>query len=372
MEICPSCNEKAVEKDPQFFQLCCTSCGCVVSEENFASETNTEGTTLVFSKSNEKVKFNIGKLPKHIQRHNFERIAAGKLYVLGRIIYLKSILNFNDNIEEEINELFGKMFDDENFIHCHVKNKIALAGSCTYIVLRQHDLPVMISHICNLLQCSASEFNSAYKTILELTKIRISTPSIEELVPVVLKNISFGEEQEEIYKLVLSILELAASCWLTSGRTRQPYIIASAFIAWKSLSRNRLNYAFKRFCKEKNINEHFISSRIRLNELNSALLKLAEKLPWTEENQLKIKLVPYLLKSILENSAFIYEEYTKMSDADLDFKQFRSMRRKSKNYNEETNKETFSEHFDDSEIDSYIRTDEQIRSLQNLAKKLKE
>ncbi|XP_067141933.1 transcription factor IIIB 50 kDa subunit-like [Centruroides vittatus] len=363
MEKCPECNECSVEKDFHFAQeqLVCTSCGYVVSEENLQSETNLEGTTLVSSGSRQSVRFNVDKLPKSINVGGYEKICEGKHAGLERIKYLKSVLNFGQDTADEINELYLKMFRNENFARCSLRNKIALSGCCAYVVLRRRGWPVLVSSVCNLLQCTASEFNRAFTTMRELTGVGVTTPRTEELIPVVLKNVDLGEERERIYGKVTSLLRLASRCWLTAGRIPQPCIVAAAFVAWKSLSQKRLNCSFKKFCDEKKVKEYFVTSRKRLNELNDALLKLAEKLPWVEKNELRVKHVPYLLDDVAR----------KFSSSETQFEEFRKASKRRAEREEENEGQTFSENFEDSEIDSYIRTEEEVAIVKNLEKKLK-
>lgn len=82
----------------------------------------------------------------------------------------------------------------------------------------------------------------------------------------------------------VALVELAANAWIVTGRRPVPVMMAAVFLAWQSLkpTKHRLKLSLDKFCQLAKVNKHKPALK-RVSEIKEVLCKLGEQIPWLRE-----------------------------------------------------------------------------------------
>ncbi|XP_013790960.1 transcription factor IIIB 50 kDa subunit-like [Limulus polyphemus] len=392
---CPSCGNDTVESGEYYAQdhLVCTSCGTVIEEDSFENSSLLDGTTLVAASRNKhtsSVQLSIKNVPKSFLQIAFYKRTGKKVQAgLNKSKDLASAFKFNQDMTNELTDLYSELVKTEVFFFRKQKVKEILAGCCAYKVMRERDIAVCVSSICNFLDCTASEFSLIYKQFLNVSSFKIRSTSAQQLVPVVLSDLKLGEEAEDMSKKTLEIINLADKLGFTSGRTATPIVIGAAFLAWQAMNIQRMKTSFQTFCSVVGLSK-LVTARRRALELKHLLVDLGKQIPWLTADRVTVANVILHIDSIIKYSYAFIKDKSALSDKgkkdnnqnpDVVVSSKRELVQGEssagsckKQKKEELSYEAgyVSDDISDSEIDSYIKSDTEIKEYEKLLSKFEQ
>ncbi|XP_028829840.1 transcription factor IIIB 50 kDa subunit [Denticeps clupeoides] len=115
----------------------------------------------------------------------------------------------------------------------------------------------------------------------------------------------YGETTRELKRRALDLLELAADSWIVTGRQPQPMLLAAVYLAWQSLSPvKRMKVPLTKFCVISKFGsvkegERRRTAQKRVVEMREVLCKLGQELPWLSGSPVKPSDVAVLVEDIL-------------------------------------------------------------------------
>lgn len=291
------------------------------------------------------------------------------------------------HIKEKATDLLKKSYATKFFKH---RAEIGvLAGCCLIHFMKQNNLYVTIVDLCKKLKCTKkiafkyAKFLRAYlkknppvervrsetEEMTFETKLDFSTRAFLESVKV--------ENKDVLIKKTTALTKLAHACWLISGRSPEGVICACAFLCWKSMNPSCQNLSFKQFCMDFSI--PYSKGLLRVAEIKNMLLKLGEKIPTLSKNYVTKKNVLFHLDYILDNSESLRNDLlpNEFTTEDVDKKEFSSFRKVFKKASKkkptlqmdktyEDDMRASDIEISDTEISSYIRSDEQVKMIMSL------
>ncbi|XP_076308295.1 transcription factor IIIB 50 kDa subunit-like [Tachypleus tridentatus] len=392
---CPSCGNDTVERSAYYAQdhLVCTSCGTVVEEGSFENSSLLDGTTLVPTSRNKhasSVQLSIKNVPKSFFQIAYYNRTGKKVQAgLKKSKDLASAFKFNQDMTNELTDLYSELVKTEVFFFRKQKVKEILAGCCAYKVMRERDIAISLSSICNFLGCTASEFSFIYKQFLNISSFKIISTSAQQLVPAVVSDLKLQEEAEDVTKKTLEIINLAEKLGFTSGRTATPVVIGAAFLAWQSMNIQRMKTSFQRFCSIVGLSKLVTANR-RASELKHLLVDLGKQIPWLTADRVTVANVILHIDSIIKYSHAFIKDKSKLTDKE----------KKGKNENPDAAVSSkrglvqggpsddsckkqkkgqlsyeagyVSDDISDSEIESYIKSDTEIKEYEKLLSKFEQ
>ncbi|XP_070539678.1 transcription factor IIIB 50 kDa subunit-like [Ptychodera flava] len=292
---CPQCGEGTVERDEHYShdQVVCTSCGTVIEEQSFQSETGTLGTFAFFDGTAPSSKVN-----RSMRQDLSGLIPRGKLTGINHVTDLSKKLRVPPEVKEGAISHFKYAYD-AYFRHHTTRRKFILSGCCLYVACRQQDYPVTIKDMCQLLDCSKPEFNAVLKLLSSELDIQASSASLMEVVDPTLKK--YGLADHSFIEKTKKLVELVESSWISCGRNAELAVLAAAYLIWKTtVGSTKRGGTYTQFCKKHDMEVNQTALK-RVSELESLLVKLAEKLPWVNKDVLNSKTVTKYLDDILSH-----------------------------------------------------------------------
>lgn len=252
---------------------------------------------------------------------------------------------------------------------------------------------VSISGLFKKLNCTRKKGNYFYNFLKEHLKkspIESTKPKVEEFTfeekldagtrafmeSVTVKN------KEELIKKTIALTKLASSCWLTDGRSLHNVIHACGYICWKSMNHDRQPTSHERFCEDYSIT--YSKGGLRITEVRNLLVKLGQEIIKPVDVKVTKQNVHLYLNNILENSESLRNDLlqNEFTSDEIDKKEFSTFRKPVKKCKQTRNLPEREKEIDykddmnasdieisDTEIASYIRSEEQIKVIMSLTKK---
>ncbi|CDQ60962.1 unnamed protein product [Oncorhynchus mykiss] len=296
---CPECGSLDIVDDEHYSQpqLVCADCGAVVSEGLLTTTRSeeTQGTDVRYSNSTE-----VDKKPCRNLINGIHRVRA-----LCRILRLTFLM------EETAETHFKQAYEHPNFIRVSLQKKEVLAGCCVLATCRQHSWPIAMGTICCLLEANPRLIGVVYQEMVKTLKIEAPPTSIINLLETHCQayklspqhvHEELSESSKDLTKRAAVLLELAADAWLVTGRQPIPILTASIFLAWQSLkpTQTRLKYTLARFCQMAKVTKSSIAPK-RVTELKEVLCKLGQELPWLRGDEVTPQTVIQMVDDILNH-----------------------------------------------------------------------
>ncbi|XP_056099825.1 transcription factor IIIB 50 kDa subunit [Rhinichthys klamathensis goyatoka] len=116
-----------------------------------------------------------------------------------------------------------------------------------------------------------------------------------------------SETPQRLLDRMSALIELAADTWIVTGRQPLPLLMGSVYVAWQSLNPSaRMKYSFRTFCKigkapEQSWRRSRDTALKRVSELLEVLCKLGRELPWLRGVPVEPKTVTTLVEDILKH-----------------------------------------------------------------------
>ncbi|MCI4388448.1 hypothetical protein PGIGA_G00086030 [Pangasianodon gigas] len=283
---CSQCGSNSVVEDELYSQTqwVCQDCGSVISEGTF--------TTLLSDEQHSTA------VPYYVTTEVTKKPCPNLIKGLGRVRSLCRILRLSKHMESEVASLYERAYNHPHFLNGHLMKKEMLGGSCLLSVCRQNNWPVAIGTISMLLDADPASIGAVYHDLNKaLNILNTTTSSFTELLESHCHEFKLGpsdvpdfcvESVERLLQRSTALLELATDVWLVTGRQPLPLLTACVYVAWQSLKpMARMKYTLNKFCeiarlpklKQTCATRRDTAAR-RVSEIREALCKLGRVLPW--------------------------------------------------------------------------------------------
>ncbi|XP_019632810.1 PREDICTED: transcription factor IIIB 50 kDa subunit-like [Branchiostoma belcheri] len=296
-KVCTQCGGQNIQQDLHFCleQQICIDCGCVVEEGSFQNDASR-----IYAPHQ-----SITLPQQYRQRNNFHGyVSKARKAGAKKVEEISAMLRVTSQaMVDEAKALYLRAYDLPTLNRTRREKKNVLPGCCVYIVCRQHDWPITVSVLWDLIQCRDSVFYSVYKVILTDLNIIITAPDIEEVIPSVIKKCDFNFQlDDEQMKTITRIVCLAKNTWISCGRRYDPIIIAVVFLVWKASDyAKRKKTSIPSFYRQKKSGPQVVALvRSRVNELEDILIKLASEIPWVQPGEVNKQNVVCYISDILQ------------------------------------------------------------------------
>uniref|UniRef100_A0A1A7WNW4 Transcription factor IIIB 50 kDa subunit n=1 Tax=Iconisemion striatum TaxID=60296 RepID=A0A1A7WNW4_9TELE len=274
---CPSCGSSNIVDDDLYCnaQLVCVDCGTVVSEGSLADDP-VGGSDISYSRSA------VTKIPCRNLRKGLMRVKEISRIIRVRreiedlaLSYFKQVYEHEDFINVSLTKkevLAGCCV----LVSCRQRNwpitvatisfllnaDQALVGGVFKDMLTILKLETLTVGVIDVLEAHCQEY-------------KISSDQVPE---------EFAEDCVALTKRAKALVELAAESWIVTGRKPIHMVMAATYLAWQSLKPNkhRLKISLDRFCHLAKVQKHQ-SAMTRILELKKVLCKLGREIPWLRE-----------------------------------------------------------------------------------------
>jgi transcription initiation factor TFIIIB Brf1 subunit/transcription initiation factor TFIIB len=396
LDICNSCGSEYEREDGY---LVCTGCGLVA--ENWVQFADDPMQTL---NTNDMQLFSSQTIQASIRNELVSNCYTTPARKMGIRVAETLAVNYNLSAEmkDYLKRYYERAINHENFFKCSLKNKEILAAVCAYITLMNYNESIAIQYICGAVGCDGYDFGQIYTQFLNaFPECKPTAKPIEELVPSVLMDYNF--DNSEVIKLrerIIDIISIEKACWLVDGRSPIHLISATTYLAWKSLKPyERARVKFTQFCSSFGL-RYTQTTCDRIKELNDVFIKLAKHIPIVKHQSIKIhknNIALYIDDIIQYSNSLIYDLrrdvyinfYTDDSSHEIkvenlnsqnETKWMNSFKRKV-NYDKyqndkkqiliKENEENEEPDISDTEIDGYLRSENEIKIYKKLQKRAK-
>lgn len=370
---CPECNssntgtESAIE--------ICFDCGTVVNDipertDHGHSEYHNNVSVNKVSVKNKSV----GEYFKYYTSSVNPRKTGPIKHGIDVIINVSKNLNIPPTIVQTAKDLFEKVVNT-SFKNDFSNAKLCLALSCLYVVSNREDNPITLTDLLNSSDCAFEHFGAVF---LRLEKHHPEiypnkSKNIEALVPYHLFKLTINDKE----KLVIadystSLLWMWRKAMLVQSYN-PIYVIYSAFyFAWKAVSVDRYEVSCKEFCKRVQI-EH----KPKISQRAAFYLKILQNFyrcnPMHAGEIIHPKFICSKIKEIVAMKRIILwnyrksplnyhtQEIEKRKNDDCEMPQM-PVKKARTNIKSDDDDDDIS----DSEIESYIRSAEEVSSLKRL------
>ncbi|XP_017345409.1 transcription factor IIIB 50 kDa subunit [Ictalurus punctatus] len=394
---CSQCGSKNVVEDQLYSQTqwVCQDCGSVISEGTF---------TTVLSEEQHST-----AVPYYLSTEVTKKPCPNLIKGLGSVRSLCRILRLSKHMESEVTSLYERAYNHPHFLNRHLMKKEMLGGSCVLSVCRQNNWPVAMGTISMLLDADPTSVGAVYHDLIKTLNIQnTTTSSFTELLeshcheyklsPSDVPDVC-AESVERLVQRSSALLELATDVWIATGRQPLPLLTACVYVAWQSLKpMARMKYTLNKFCeiarlptlKQSCVTRRDTVSR-RVSEIREALCKLGRVLPWLRGGTVEPGSICTLVDDILSyrrtlmlqamRSCELEEDAEEQSAASSEEVHWgkrhlflppsaRNAKRPRPNSPEpDVNGD---ENISDTEIESYIRSPEEVKFYVEVQKKLTE
>lgn len=267
--------------------------------------------------------------------------------------------------------------------------------------------------VLNILYPTVSTNTNPFLVVVFALRYKISSLHVPE---------ELAENPAELTKRAVSLVELAADSWIVTGRRPVPIMMAAVYLSWQSLrpTKLRLKSTLDKFCQMAKVSKQTPAMK-RIAEMKAMLCKLANEIPWltgavTASNVVVhlediLKHRSFLLsralraneEALLKDSQKIYEEFLSedvassqtcepqtLNSPSLDESEANDRRAAESNWGKrllfappcvmnakrrrtqrpEVEDVTGDEEISDTEIDSYLRTPQEVKDFARTQKML--
>lgn len=259
-----------------------------------------------------------------------------------------------------------------------LSRQLAIAAACCYQVLRENGRSVSLPTLAKSSQCTGKELHKALRTITKGASDGMAPMRLQDLLPEAVQSLDPGE-RPQVMARATALLGPLHRCWFLEGRPPRCLVPSLVFTAWKSLDVARTYTTYRAFCKQHGMAPiETVLGTVRT--LNNVLLRLAKQLPWLKDTEVKVSMVTAYVDDILRYSASLaldatnevrgtaQGELTPVERSAAIFHTFRKPPRKQwPGPSDSTVADCNGDgHISDSEINGYIRNEEEVRAVQRI------
>ncbi|XP_062870066.1 transcription factor IIIB 50 kDa subunit [Trichomycterus rosablanca] len=398
---CPQCGSGNVVEDELYSQTqwVCQDCGSVVSEGILTTTLSDEQHSTA--------------VPYHTSTEVTKRLCPNLIKGLSQVRSLCRILRLSCVMESAAVSLFERAYGHAHFLHVRLVKKEVLGGCCVLAVCRQNDCPIAMGTIGSLLYVDSAFMGVVYQDLIKVLNIQPTSTSITQLLESHCHgyNLSSGavpdvcvESVQSLVQRSAALLELAADTWLVTGRHPLPLLTACVYVAWQSLKPTvRMKYTLNTFCalssscKQSGSGKRPAAAR-RVAELRQVLCELGGRLPWLRGGAVEPGSVATLVDDIIKHRRALMLQAMRSHESQEEEEQEEggaaeqsapstgeqhwakrhlflppSARNPKRRRTEAPGPEvTGDEEISDSEVESYIRSPEEVKLYQEAQRRLEE
>ncbi|KAK7895392.1 hypothetical protein WMY93_020717 [Mugilogobius chulae] len=284
---CPGCGSSNVVEDALYaqVQLVCADCGSVVSE-GFLVNDPVGGSDVSFSHSTQQTKRPCRNLIKGLQR----------------LRGVCRVLRLNTEIEKTAQTYFEQVYNHQSFINVSLTKKELLLGSCVLIGCRIHNWPISVGTIAYLIDSDPTAVGPVYQETVKTLNIQVPSFCAADVMEahcqeykITSKHVSseLAADIKELTKRALALVELAAESWIVTGRRPVPIMMAATYLSWQSLqpTKLRLKTTLDKFCQIAEVDKNRPAVR-RVSEIKETLCKLGNQIPWEKREVTNANVMP--------------------------------------------------------------------------------
>ncbi|GAB4827071.1 hypothetical protein Ancab_033954 [Ancistrocladus abbreviatus] len=219
-----------------------------------------------------------------------------KLFQAGNIVDdITYKLSFTDARKEEVKRMVDKVTDGEFGIGGWFS---VLVGACCYIIMRKNEKPLPITEVAAVVECDLFELGKMVSRVVEFLGLELPEFDIVGMMERTIKTFSefSGFDKDQLDLMIKQgnfMLQCAMNWFLTTGRRPGP-MVAAVLVFVSEL--NDIKVKIEDVATELNLVVN--TCKKRHNELLEALVKVAQKLPWGKDVN---------VKNIMKNAQFVIQ-----------------------------------------------------------------
>lgn len=373
---CQECNSEDVITE--CFVLVCSNCGNVVNDVPEPHEIVNQ----IYQKSNVQCDSKkVSCLNPHVQTvcRDYTSTVNAKISEtvhlgIDLIRNVCQTLNIPKAICEMSINFFKEIVANREFKFEPSYIKQCLALSCLYVIVNQENYPMPLTELWKNTDCSFTHLGSVLFRMERLfPQCRSNSKSklIESLLPFYLFQLKLDEKERPlIEEYSTSLVWMWRQALLVQGFNPIYIIYAALFYGWKAVNPNRAKVRPKEFFAQVNIEcKQRISQRVHF--FYKVLEKFVQCCPLYDKNtEVTIDTISLKIKDITTMKRIVVANFDQLKC------EIRWPERKKRNLDNANNVECLKAEFNflgfedvelsDSEIDSYIRTDDEVKRIKHL------
>nr|XP_006134119.1 transcription factor IIIB 50 kDa subunit [Pelodiscus sinensis] len=275
---CPDCGSSDIVDDAHYAQnqLVCADCGFVLTEGLLTTTFQDE---------------------EHLQEVTYSRSTGQNEQLsrctqrgIKRVQDLCKVLRLPAVFEDTALSYFQRAIKHPSFHLVRLEKKEILVGCCVFVTCRQHNWPLTMGTICSLLYADKELFASVYLAVLKELELDVPALSLMDLVKTHLNSFKlfqssasiparFAEDKDKMVARTIQIVELASETWLVTGRHPIPIVLSRQ--GQDGCPDNPDCGAGQRdLAGDRPASHSHRPAHLRLKELNDILLRMASQLAW--------------------------------------------------------------------------------------------
>lgn len=232
-----------------------------------------------------------------------------------------------------------------------------------------------ISQFANPIFSKVFELGATYKRAMNQAKV--SKPkffTMDQHVSSIVNSLQFEQhEKPQIENIVTELIRLQVKCSLIDSRFPLNVILAASFCAWKCVEiKKRLDVKLTDFVRQLNIQNNLSRHVARLT---SFLVELCKCIPWiVDKKRINKRTICFYVQDVLDHPDTLVADYLKSKGEAIDVQLAKQeselpLLKKYKADRVAFDEREFTDNpndISDGEIDSYIRSDKEVRVLKKL------
>ncbi|KMS96815.1 hypothetical protein BVRB_8g199970 [Beta vulgaris subsp. vulgaris] len=285
MAACRSCKSRALITEEVTGGTVCSSCGIVQDfddyQHTFGGVSGPEGTFVRVGTSGTGTDYSY----KERKLYESNQIIEDILFRFG----------FGDVRSREVKSMVEKVTEGEfglgNWFN-------VLVAACSYIVMRQNNIPLPISEIVGIVDCDCYELGKMVNRVVQFLGLELKEFDLVSLLEKTIRGFG-GFRELDMEKLDLMVkqgnfvIQCAIKWFLTTGRRPGPVVVAVLVFVGAV---NGVDVRMEDVAKEMNVAMR--TCKLRYKELLKAMVEVGKKLPWGKDLDVKniVRNAPFVLK----------------------------------------------------------------------------
>lgn len=357
----------------------CSDCGTVVSETvclvtnsnlTYGQDAGAQRTIVNAGK----VSYKNSQVEKFCRNHTTStktRLSRTVQHGIDVLYKVCQTLNLPKNICKMSEITYKDIVMGEHFKKDSGRSKLCLAILCVYLVSNRENNLITLTEIWNNTDCTFDHFGAM---LMRLEKLYPDiypkkSKNIEDLVPFYFCKMRLDEKDKSIVSHYATNLVWLWRQALLVQSFNPIYVIHSAFyFAWKAANLDRCKISVSEFCSTVNIEyKPIICERVQF--YYKILQDFYRCSPFYQNEEITQSLIVLKLKDMIQMKRIILWNY---ENSEMNFHNKRREEELKKESSVVKNVPYYlgDADFSDTEIDSYIRTDDEVRSITHLTQKM--
>lgn len=329
--------------------------------------------------------FNVMGLPKTYERllkRRRKESSALRQLIFKSAKVIAGHLSFSKDMKLQLDSLITSALKAHRWVRGGAR---ALAGVCSFIIMTQTGIPVTVTTVTALMDEDAAEkFPLTYYQLLKfLPSINPGVHRFGGEFEVVMSGFKIAEgEKKPLFGRVKRVIEMIGEVKCLDSILSVNFVIAATFVCWKSLQKSYSKYKFTSFCHLHEVDPSKLSIRtiaIRIKQITDFFLLWSRQIHYLKNLKINHKNVFKFIDDILRYQSTIVhdvkrekEEAWRRREKEEEWREREKEAWREREMDEQQPKrvkldqhvpiqEDISEsEFSDTEINSYIRTPEEV------------